>query len=94
MRLIDLAERGLLPDWLIRIGIRRLLATRLIKERLDDVESQRESQERFIDGLRESPIVSVAGFVRCLRQISASRAEPSNSNAGEYSSWPVPNCSA
>ena len=56
MRLIDLAERGLLPDWLIRIGIRRLLGTRLRKERLDDVERQRESQERFIDGLRESPI--------------------------------------
>ena len=29
---IQLAERGLLPDWLIRYGIRRLLRTRLIHE--------------------------------------------------------------
>lgn len=26
-------ERGLLPDWLIRIGIRRLVSARLRKER-------------------------------------------------------------
>ena len=56
MILIDLAERGLLPDWLIRLGIRRLLAARLRKEDRGDVERQREAQERFIEELRESPI--------------------------------------
>jgi len=56
MILIDLAEQGLLPDWLIRMGIRRLLAARLRKEDRGDVERQREAQERFIEELRESPI--------------------------------------
>lgn len=56
MSLIDLAEQGLLPDWLIRMGIRRLLAARLRKEHRGDVERQREAQERFIEELRESPI--------------------------------------
>lgn len=56
MSLIDLAERGLLPDWLIRVGIRRLLAARVRKEDRGDAELQRETQERFIDELRGSPI--------------------------------------
>jgi len=56
MSLIDLAERGLLPDRLIRMGIRRLLAARLRKEDRGDVEHHREAQERFIEELRESPI--------------------------------------
>lgn len=33
MNLIGLAEKGYLPDWLIRVGIRRLLAARLRQER-------------------------------------------------------------
>jgi hypothetical protein len=36
MNLIDLAERAILPDWLIRIGIRRVLA-------LSNSRTQRES---------------------------------------------------
>lgn len=32
MTLLDVAERGWLPDWLIRLGIRRLLADRLRQE--------------------------------------------------------------
>ena len=56
MGLIDLAERGLLPDWLIRAGIRRLLAARVRKEDCGDAELQREAQERFIEELRGSPI--------------------------------------
>ena len=56
MSLIDLAERGVLPDWVVRVGIRRLLAARLRKEDRGDVERQREEQERFIEELRQSPI--------------------------------------
>ncbi|MHC4398901.1 MAG: SAM-dependent methyltransferase [Planctomycetota bacterium] len=56
MSLIDRAEQGWLPDWLIRIGIRRLLAARLRKEDRGDVEHQRETQELFLEELRESPI--------------------------------------
>jgi len=56
MSLIDLAEAGWIPDWLIRVGIRRLLAARLRKEDRGDVERQREAHERFLEELRQSPI--------------------------------------
>lgn len=56
MNLIDLAERGLLPDWLIRIGMRRLLAQRLQAAGRGDAEEQRERFGRFYDELRRSPI--------------------------------------
>jgi cyclopropane-fatty-acyl-phospholipid synthase len=56
MDLIDLAEKGRVPDRLIRLGIRRLLSARLRKEDQGDVEQQRASQERFINELRNSPI--------------------------------------
>ena len=39
-RLDSLLERDLLPDWLIRIGIRRLLKQRLREEDQGDVERQ------------------------------------------------------
>lgn len=53
---IDFAERRILPDWLIRVGIRRLLANRI------RLESSRAATERsvavkaFADQLRQSPI--------------------------------------
>jgi len=48
---IDLAERGLLPDWLVRLGIRRQLAQRRRDEGVDAVETE---QERFAAFLAES----------------------------------------
>lgn len=48
-------ERGLLPDWLIRIGIRRLVASRLHKEK-GAPEVQAERLMQFIARLRQSPI--------------------------------------
>ncbi|MBN2291154.1 MAG: class I SAM-dependent methyltransferase [Pirellulales bacterium] len=56
MNLIDLAESGSLPDWLIRKGIRRLLAARLRKEGRGNVEQQRAAQAGFIEELQQSPI--------------------------------------
>jgi cyclopropane-fatty-acyl-phospholipid synthase len=53
---IELAERGLLPDRLIRWGIRELDKKRLRMEDLGDTEKQREALARFIDELRNSPI--------------------------------------
>jgi hypothetical protein len=41
-------DRNLLPDWLIRLVIRRLLAGRLRDEDLGDAERQRERLIRFI----------------------------------------------
>jgi cyclopropane-fatty-acyl-phospholipid synthase len=49
-------ERGLLPDWLIRIGIRRLVSARLRKEQQGSPAEQAERLMRFIAHLRKSPI--------------------------------------
>jgi cyclopropane-fatty-acyl-phospholipid synthase len=53
---IELAERGLLPDSLIRWGIRELDKKRLRMEDLGDPEKQRQALEKFVDDLRNSPI--------------------------------------
>jgi len=49
-------ERGLLPDWLIRIGIGRLVSARLRKEQQGSPEEQAERLMQFIAQLRRSPI--------------------------------------
>ncbi len=49
-------ERGLVPDSLIRVGIRRLLRQRLDAEGTGDCETQIERQQAFLDELRRSPI--------------------------------------
>ena len=56
MNLIELAERAILPDWLIRMGIRRLLASRLREQASRDAGQPRESLRRFVAELRQSPI--------------------------------------
>jgi cyclopropane-fatty-acyl-phospholipid synthase len=50
------AERGLLPDALIRRGIRRLCAARLSEERAGGLEGQAARFEQRIELLRDSPI--------------------------------------
>jgi cyclopropane-fatty-acyl-phospholipid synthase len=49
-------ERDMLPDWLIRFGIRRLLAERLREENRGGPEAQAERLMRFVSELRGSPI--------------------------------------
>jgi cyclopropane-fatty-acyl-phospholipid synthase len=56
MPLDALLEQNLLPDWLIRIGIRRLLAQRLRQESRDGVESQNAALLALVDELKKSPI--------------------------------------
>jgi cyclopropane-fatty-acyl-phospholipid synthase len=53
---IEFAERGILPDWLIRMGICRLNKMRLRSEGHKDLELDRQSKRRFIADLRESPV--------------------------------------
>ena len=53
---LRLLERDLLPDAVIRFGIRRLLAERLRDERRGDVEAQQASLMRLVERLRESPV--------------------------------------
>jgi cyclopropane-fatty-acyl-phospholipid synthase len=56
MSLIALAEKGIVPDKLIRMGIRRLLKQRLVDEKADDPQAASDNKIRFIDSLRSSPI--------------------------------------
>ncbi len=54
--LLGMAERGLIPDPLLRMGIRRMCAQRLSEERAGGLEAQTERFERRIDALRRSPV--------------------------------------
>lgn len=56
MNATDLAERGRLPDWLIRTGIRRLLRNRLREEHADQPEIQAETFAARIEALGRSEI--------------------------------------
>jgi cyclopropane-fatty-acyl-phospholipid synthase len=51
-----LLEAGLLPDAVIRWGIRRLLRDRLARENLDSPEDTQRRQQQFIESLRHSPV--------------------------------------
>jgi cyclopropane-fatty-acyl-phospholipid synthase len=53
---LGLAERGLLPDALLRLGIRRMCAQRLREERAGGVAAQAKRQAELIDLLRHSPV--------------------------------------
>jgi cyclopropane-fatty-acyl-phospholipid synthase len=56
MSMIDWAERGVLPDWLIRPGIRRLLKQRLEAADRRDPQKCREALRSFIGKLRCGPL--------------------------------------
>jgi cyclopropane-fatty-acyl-phospholipid synthase len=51
-----LLERGLLPDALVRFGIRRLLRARLLEEHRGSLEGQQRHLMKLIARLRQSPI--------------------------------------
>jgi cyclopropane-fatty-acyl-phospholipid synthase len=53
---LRLLERGLLPDGLVRFGIRRLLKVRLAEERQGGLEAQQRHLMELISRLRQSPI--------------------------------------
>ena len=54
--LLGLAERGLVPDALMRHGIRRLCAQRLREEQVDGPAGQARRYQQLIDELRTSPV--------------------------------------
>jgi cyclopropane-fatty-acyl-phospholipid synthase len=56
MTLIDLCERGLVPDALLRHGIRRLCAQRLRDEHAGDAEAAWARFRALLDELRQSPV--------------------------------------
>jgi cyclopropane-fatty-acyl-phospholipid synthase len=51
-----LLERGLLPDFLVRYGIRRLLKARLAEEDRGDPEAQQQHLMKLVARLKQSPI--------------------------------------
>ncbi|MBA3700191.1 MAG: class I SAM-dependent methyltransferase [Planctomycetes bacterium] len=53
---IELAERGLVPDALLRLVMRRLLRARLREELVDDLEVSQRRLMLFIERMRRSPI--------------------------------------
>jgi cyclopropane-fatty-acyl-phospholipid synthase len=59
--LIDLMEKGLLPDAVIRRGIRQLLQRRLRDASGGDTEAERERQREFFATLRQSPLAVETG---------------------------------
>ncbi len=54
--LIGLAERGALPDFLLRYGIRRMCAQRLREEHAGDAPEMARRLQRRIDDLRTAPV--------------------------------------
>ena len=54
--LIGLCERGHVPDWLTRLGIRRMCAQRLREERADDAAAAWARFKHCLDGLHSSPL--------------------------------------
>jgi cyclopropane-fatty-acyl-phospholipid synthase len=54
--LVDLSDRGILPDKLIRFGIRRLDRKRLQAEGRRNIEDQGKALLRFIESMRNGPI--------------------------------------
>lgn len=54
--LLGLAERSLVPDMLLRLGIRRMCTERLRAERAGGLDAQAARQGRLIELLRHSPL--------------------------------------
>jgi cyclopropane-fatty-acyl-phospholipid synthase len=59
----ELSEKGLLPDTVIRAGIRRLLRERLEEIAADDVEQSAAREQAFLAVMREGPIAEVPELV-------------------------------
>ena len=53
---IQLAERKLLPDWVVRFGIRRLLRARLVQESCSQDAKQNPRFQELVASLRRGPI--------------------------------------
>ena len=56
---LNWSEQGLVPDPLIRAGIRRLLKERLAEIHADDPAAAAEYAESFAAGLRDAPVAVV-----------------------------------
>ena len=57
--LMEMAERGILPDMLIRLGIRMLDRVRLRAEARPDIEAELQAKQDFLARMRRSPVAPV-----------------------------------
>jgi len=88
---LQLTEQGYLPDRVIRHGIRRLLAERLIEIRHDDCEQMASFQQDFIRQMNEGPIADIPEKANEQHyEIPASFYDQVLGSARKYSScyWP------
>ncbi|MFZ4575653.1 MAG: SAM-dependent methyltransferase [Phycisphaerales bacterium] len=53
---LAMMERGLLPRWIIRVGVKRLLAQRLSDERRGGIEAEDERRRAFLREMEASPL--------------------------------------
>ncbi len=53
---IELTETGLIPDWLLRAGIRKLIRSRIQSLKQADCEANNDLTQAFINGIRGAPI--------------------------------------
>ena len=58
-RAVGWVEQGLVPDRVVRLGIRRLLKDRLDEQRATDAEAAEELTQTFVAAMREAPIALV-----------------------------------
>ena len=58
-KLIDLAEKGILPDFLIRSGIRRMQKERLLWEKSRPISSVEEHHQNWVNEMKKSSIAYV-----------------------------------
>ncbi|HMV42603.1 MAG TPA: cyclopropane-fatty-acyl-phospholipid synthase family protein [Leptospiraceae bacterium] len=54
--MFNLLEKDILPDFLIRLGIRNLLKARLEEEKKENLEEQQKHLNQYIEDLKKSPI--------------------------------------
>jgi len=58
-RAVSWVEQGLVPDPVVRLGIRRLLKERLVEVHADDAQAEGSIAQAFIDEMRAAPIALV-----------------------------------
>ena len=55
-RAVNWVEQGLVPDGVVRLGIRRLLRERLAEMRVDDAEAAQALSQAFVDAIGHAPV--------------------------------------
>ena len=58
-RAVSWVEQGLVPDRVVRLGIRRLLKERLVEMRDTDAQAAADLTQAFVDDMRRAPIALV-----------------------------------